>query len=271
MISITPEIYELIKSTNAEEDFFALAMKKEKPVGIKGIFNDVGFLPDGFYPQDEFFTPLKKVFAEASVDEETGFAEVIKYLYGKAKVFYEKYGLPGDFYDDAVPYLQNNYVYVWNCLLSALELFQIYGIQFKLCRFDYPDVKLKKTEAVKGQSIIQIHIPKGADISESNLDRAFQRASLLFGTNVFTMDSWLLFEEHLKILPETSRIKQFADRFKIIDSDMTDNYENMKRVFGNIPLSEIQNIKSPTLLQRFYADRISKNLPVGSAVGIFEL
>lgn len=271
MISITPEIYELLKNTNVETDFFALALKKEKPVGIKGVFNDIGFLPDGFYPQDEFFTPLKEAFAKASIDEERGFSEVIKYLYAKAKVYYEKYGIPGDFYDDAVPYLQTNSVYVWNCLLPALELFQIYGIQFKLCRFDFTDEKLKTATVSKGQSIIQIHIPKGADISKSNLDSAFQRASLLFGTTVFTMDSWLLFEEHLKILPETSRIKQFAERFKIIDSDTTYNYENMKRVFGNTPLSEIQNIKSPTLLQRFYADRIAQNLPVGSAVGIFEL
>ncbi len=270
MIQIDPRVYEILKSTGAEAAFFGLAEKKQTPVGIKGIFNEIGFMPDGFYPQDEFFSPLKQAFSQSSVDDCSGFCEIIRYLYEKARVYYEKHGIPEDFYEDAIPYLAENTVYVWSCLLPALELFQIYGIQFKLCRFDYPDLKLKTSTVCKGQSIIQIHIPKGADISESNLNRAFARAAELFGTNIFTMDSWLLFEEHLRILPEKSRIKKFAERFVIIDSDLTYNYENTKRVFGDVPLSEIGKIQSPTLLQKFYADRISKNLPIGSAVGVFE-
>ena len=99
---------------------------------------------------------------------------------------------------------------------------------------------------------------------------SYNLARKYFGSYPIIGDSWLLYPENKKMLPENSNIVHFIDDFNIVSVNETRDYSELFHVFGRISDYSYQNLPQDTSLQRAYAERIKKNLPVGSGIGILK-
>jgi hypothetical protein len=85
-------------------------------------------------------------------------------------------------------------------------------------RLVFPKTEWKKI-AAKGDKLLSLHIPKGADMTKDNLDTVLsegsRKAKKIFGeTSILYCFSWLLEPRFEKILKPESNIVAFGKRFK---------------------------------------------------------
>ena len=199
----------------------------------------------------------RSIFKKESIDEEIYF-NALKYIGKCAEKYREKHGFYG--VDD----------YVWLSSLFVPELYHIGALQFKLCAFPYKSMTLEETTINKGQTVIQVHVPENASLTQQNLDKSYSGASKLFGTDIFLVDSWLLFPEHKNMLDSDSSIVRFSNSYTIIDSYETNEYEGLWRIFGKMDDYVYEKLPQNTALQRAYAERVKRGLHIGSATGIMK-
>lgn len=80
---------------------------------------------------------------------------------------------------------------------------------------------------------LNIHIPKGADLSAESVDESLRQAFGFFRKDEITFfcSSWLLSPQLRTLLDENSRIAAFARRFEIISTDYSSRQAE-ERLFG---------------------------------------
>ena len=115
---------------------------------------------------------------------------------------------------------------------------------------------------------IILHLPENADLSRDNRLESYSLARQYFGNYPIIADSWLLYGEHKKMLSQDSRILDFFDDFDIISQSETHDYSELFHVFGRLSDYSYENLPKETSLQRAYAERVKKGLPIGSGVGV---
>lgn len=105
----------------------------------------------------------------------------------------------------------------------------------------------QKRALPKGTPVINCHIQEGADLSAPMVEKSFSEAEAFFTAlfpevrfRAFLCCSWLLYPPMLERLPDRSRIKQFAKRFRIIGScdDAEQAMENLfegRRAIDSLP------------------------------------
>ena len=69
---------------------------------------------------------------------------------------------------------------------------------------------------------VDVHIPEGGPLRPSDCDASFSAAAEVFQLTRFTCESWLLSPDLAEILPESSNIRRFAERFTIVGVDERD-------------------------------------------------
>ena len=263
------------------QSFFACRKERIIPTALSGAASRIGFYPFGFYPYDEFFVPSKKEFAAASVPPETGFLSLFVYMAAKTGLLFKNYAIPDDIFSGNIKHIaacsarfsrEHGYFgvddYVWLCGFLIPRIFCIGQLQFNLSYFSYDDITVHGRLIRNGDCIINVHVPDGADLSTNALKYTYKSACDQFGTNIFTVDSWLLYPEHKNMLAPDSAILNFAGDYTVIESSETYDYEGLFRVFGKTGTYDYENLPKHTSLQRAYAERVRKGLPVGSGVGI---
>lgn len=117
------------------------------------------------------------------------------------------------------------------------------------------------------KKVIILHVPDRADMNTANRIFSYNLARRYFGNFPIVGDSWLLYPEHKKMLPEDSNIVDFMGDFDIVSVSETTDYSELFHVFGRIKDYSYENLPKSTSLQKAYAERVKNNLPVGSAVG----
>lgn len=117
------------------------------------------------------------------------------------------------------------------------------------------------------EKAIIMHLPDGADLSKDKRLESYRLARGYFGDHNIIADSWLLYSEHKKMLPEDSRIVNFINDFDIISTYETTDYSELFHVFGRLSDFSYENLPKETVLQKAYAERIKNRLPIGSGVG----
>lgn len=115
---------------------------------------------------------------------------------------------------------------------------------------------------------IILHVPENANMEKEKRLHSYSLARRFFGDFPIIADSWLLFNEHKKMLPEDSRILDFMNDFDIVSSHETTDYSELFHVFGRLSDFSYKNLPKSTALQRAYAERVRNNLPIGSATGV---
>lgn len=276
-------ICEKTNCASLENSFFE-AGKKRNACNFSAVSSyPFGFFKDGFYPEKELFTPAKNEFESAGININEGFLALFLYISQKTLSIFKKARIDEEIFLNALKYIgkcaerfkkKNGFYgvddYIWLSSLFVPELYHIGVLQFKLCAFPYKATTLSGTTISKNQTVIQVHVPENASLTEQNLKDSYSGAVKLFGTDIFLADSWLLFPEHKSMLDSKSSIMRFAKSYTVIDTYTTYDYEGLWRIFGKMNNYVYENLPQSTALQRAYAERVKMALPIGSAVGIMK-
>lgn len=121
-----------------------------------------------------------------------------------------------------------------------------------------------------GKRAVILHVPEGADLKAEQRTASYRLARQYFGDFPIIGDSWLLYSEHKKMLSEDSRILDFMNDFDIVSTHETCDYSELFHVFGRLGGYSYDKLPKETSLQRAYAERVKKNLPIGSGVGVLK-
>ncbi len=194
----------------------------------------------------------------------------------RAAAYWQKHGRPGLSREDVLWFR-----HIWN-----VSIFQIGSLQFQLFSMVYLDKEGCGEEYMtfvtgirqtlpQAAPVINVHIPKGADLSQETVEESFQRAKAFFreyfpgyGARAFLCYSWLLYPPMDALLPENSNIRCFARYFQII-GQVRDPYgsDAVKYLYGKRYPRKSAYPKD-TYLQRSALGSFSK---LGFACGIAEI
>ncbi len=222
---------------------------------------------DAYYPY-EFFDFAREEISRLGVLPEQGYLYIYLCLLENALCDFEKRGISQYVFFDTQKRL---------CEQSILHkkdkgVYGIYDYRFcanhvrgnilRLGEFEYQLGTCEKKEA------LFMHIPHGAKLT--NRHDSYRQAREFFGNLPIILDSWLLYDEHKKMLCENSNIVSLMGDFEIVSRHETYDYSELFQVFGRVSDFSPHKLPHSTSLQRAYANRITKKLPVGSAVGVLK-
>lgn len=203
------------------------------------------------------------------------FQDTISDIALRAGLYSRKYGKPGLSKADAV----------WFRHLHNCQIFQLGALQFQLfsmayldkagCGEDYMTFSPEVQHCLPpGSPVVNVHIPEGADLSPERVAESLREAAGFFsryfpghGAKAFVCYSWLLYPPMQELLPEDSRIRAFAKRFRIV-GQVSDPYgsEAVSRIYGR-RFPRKADYPQETTLQRNALGNFSK---LGMACGILD-
>src|SRR5205823_8458084 len=115
----------------------------------------------------------------------------------------------------------------------------------------------------RGDRVLGAHVPESGSLDPSAVDASLQMASTFFdahlpehASRIVTCTSWLLDDQLLNYLPETSNIVRFQRRFTLLPGALDSDNSTLQFVFGRVPtaLSELQ---PRTTLERALVEHIA--------------
>ncbi len=196
----------------------------------------------------EFYEALNTVSLPDSATVETydleepdGKRNLIAFLYfcESLKQRYQQRGIPVTVLQDTL-YDLRRWTDVWSDLKGELYLGELpwlsFHMQGKLFQLGVLHFAMGQAEEnipskgmVKGEPVIEVHIPTGADLSQQACDAAFEKAREFFATyfpeyryRYFTCHSWLLDPTLKQMLKPESKIIGFQNRFTVVKNDPSD-------------------------------------------------
>jgi len=100
-----------------------------------------------------------------------------------------------------------------------------------------------------GEKAVAVHIPEGSDLSSDSIDSSFNTAKKYYENHILICDSWML-DPHLEhILPQTSKIISFMQRFNKMPV-MTQRPQILERVMGfDFTMEALEHFSCTTSLQ----------------------
>lgn len=157
---------------------------------------------------------------------------------------------------------------IWFRHHMNMKLFTIGGLQFQIFHMVYleedgfmcfdDDIK---QELPEGCPVLNIHIPKGSNITPNQCDEAFYRAKKFFDLyfpehkwQAFLCYSWILYPKLKEVLPSESNLRQFANRFEIISS-CTYSDQAVECIFGKKYMSDIDYPQNTSLQRSVLKDK----------------
>ena len=127
-----------------------------------------------------------------------------------------------------------------------------------------------------GDLVLGVHIPSCGPLDEDACMDAFRQAAEffadLFGEKpaAFRCNSWLLYKEHGRILPEGSNIRKFMNFFDVIET-RTSSGGDLWRIFYRKDTDDLSKLPQKAILQRAYVKMLQEGTPPGAGIGYFFL
>ena len=243
---------------------------------------------DAYKEGDEIFSAFISAYAE----RENIPVEVVNlYLYIRFSEFtyaeYQKRGIPDDIFyltmsDFPITCRQNvdkGGVYgitqqperPWLRLHLDCMLYRLGRLQFELIHSNR-DVSLGGKTLKKGERCINVHIARYEPLDGVECEKSYALAKEFFKkyygieTCFFFCHSWLLHPWLLDVLPETSSILRFRNKFEILETE-----ENADDVISYVFMNKCENIEDypeNSSLQKALKMYLTKKHPVGMAMGV---
>ncbi len=200
---------------------------------------------------------------------------------------YRKKGMPEDiFYEtfaDMVSHCEKfcaaTGVYGLPCDKRRWFRHHVNGTIFRIGRlvFHYTDsiydAEIEGRKVKKGDKIISVHIPAAGRLVEEDCEAAYDAARAFFkkyfGVDecIFFCYSWIMQPWLAEVLPESSLIVRFQNKYDIID--FQDSPEDMLHwVFGKEEIEDPTSCPEDTTLQRVTKARLLKGEIIGYGSGI---
>ena len=260
-------------------DKLAELLYEEKPAILE---NRTVFFKDGFYPHD-FFAFAREEIRKNRLCEETGFLYI--YIALAKNALFEFRTLRFDdsiFFDTFKGISQANmyhtketgkngiYDYLWLSGHLRANVIRLGAFEYQNGIFSFSEAPVINGKTIKnGDMAVFLHVPFDTDFSKNSRHDSYEKASEIFGGNILVCDSWLLYPENARSLPEYSNIRSFAEDFDIFHIDKDNCLEDLHHIFGrNCNFSNIDSLPDQTSLQQIYIKRLKNGLPSGSAAGI---
>lgn len=163
----------------------------------------------------------------------------------------------------------------WVNMILDFKIFKLGSLRFQLFPMDYKEIERDSfdwmpldTEIKKvfyeGRPLINVHIEKDTDLSESAVEESFNIARRFFievfpdiHFDGFVTRTWLIYPGIVELLKPTSNIYKFANRFTIIASNNA-SYQALERVYGTQDLSKIQKLPKNSSLEKTIYKNLNK-------------
>ena len=123
-----------------------------------------------------------------------------------------------------------------------------------------------------GDPVISIHIPSGFKLYKEEFEASIEDARVFFEKHfgmkniIFRCCSWLMHPWLRDALPEGSRILDFQNSFKILNTE--ENLEEvMAWVFPGYSEDDISALPADTSLRRACLENLKNNVPMGLGMG----
>lgn len=156
--------------------------------------------------------------------------------------------------------------------------------RFGLGRFQYEhtdidrDITTKSGIKIKkGTKVLFLHIPSsGVPLTDEVRMDSYKKAYNFYkdtpfvknGNIIFVCHSWLLYKKHYEFLPENSNIIRFMNDFYIYDQYISDEKEDLWRIFGKADKLPYNEMPEDTSLKKAYKNWLIKNDEVGGGAGV---
>ena len=152
----------------------------------------------------------------------------------------------------------------WTYRQISMNLFRIGELEYQFKEYD-------------GESVIALHIPSDADLSEEAVDESMRQAAIFFQTyyeeykyKMYTCNSWLMSPALRPLLQEESNILSFQKRFEIVREDREDQ-EYIEWLF-QVPVdTDHRELPADSSLQKKVKELLLSGGAIGSAYGIMEI
>lgn len=126
--------------------------------------------------------------------------------------------------------------------------------QLSLNLFRIGELEYEFSKTLLSEDVIAIHIPSNANLNKEKIDQSIVLAKKFFGKFfpkysdvTYSLCSWLLSPQLDNILPKTSNIIQFKNRFDIIKTYYDDDYKLW--IFGNKNLTPYEFLETTSLMR----------------------
>lgn len=165
----------------------------------------------------------------------------------------------------------------WYNGFFKMTRFALGRFQYEVSKFEHEGGYTTKSGHFleDGSDIINFHIPSSGvslvdEIRFDSYKRAFDFYKHLFGGDKIVMccNSWLLYPEQEKFLPENSNILRFMRDFEIVRFKEKDDFGDAWRIFGKHADLPPEKLPRDTTLRRAYADWILAGNNTGAGYGV---
>ncbi|MGN1123027.1 MAG: acyltransferase domain-containing protein [Eubacterium sp.] len=144
-----------------------------------------------------------------------------------------------------------NYGWIKNHL--SCELFRLGRLQFQIFNCNNPTLNYKRLPFSFGEKMIYVHIPQGERLIYDDCVSSLKQAKAFFSKHFpdfeyryFFCESWLLYGDNDKFMPQDSNIIKFASLFDVRYS-VKDDSQAIERIFGKRQLFKSRYPESTTL------------------------
>ena len=137
----------------------------------------------------------------------------------------------------------------WLAHHVRMEIFRLGSLQFQPQK--EPLEEVWKSAGIDGtEMVLNVHIPKGADLDTGAVRQSYVRALDFWGCGsaVLLCESWLLSPQLGELLPQKSRIRSFAKEFYVIAVEESSRQAE-ERIFGAVKADPRDYPENGTSLQ----------------------
>lgn len=266
------EMNELLNILDMPEAVNAEVIKFGKRFDYASVQN----LMDGFYNSDTWDEARERLKEVLGADEQG--IKMLGCMLHCALLTYDKYirlGIDREIFTETMKcftrFINEHYAMTgeyafdrewWTVRQIAMKLFRIGELEYELLCWE-------------GKKVISIHIPSDAKISDDNCTQSLSRARAFadryfedYKNADFICHSWLLSPALKQLLPETSNIIKFQQRFDIKSVD-EDAMDFIGWVFKTTDPT-LETLPENTSLQRRMKQYLLDGGKVGAALGVIK-
>ena len=157
--------------------------------------------------------------------------------------------------------------YDWLWRHCKFQLFRLGRLQFEW----YPaaeEIQTKYCHIKPGEIQLNVHIPEGTPLTEESCEESFEKADVFFKTSIpFVCCSWFLYPGLSEVLPESSNLMKFRNRFVIYKIDNTSR-DAEERIFIR-KQDNPADYPEDTSLQRAVKQALLAGKSFGNGYGVY--
>lgn len=149
----------------------------------------------------------------------------------------------------------------WTYRQLSMVLFRVGELEYELVQHE-------------GENAVSVHIPSDGDMNPEKVDKSLEQGRIFVGKyfpqyrdGSYICESWLLSPRLTQFLRETSNIRKFQERFRVVE-DLPKDTGYIEWLFGRTEDTPYEELPEKTSLQRNVKEMLLKGEHIGAGLGI---